>query len=312
VGGPAERRRPVLAVLTSAGVDAVTTSPVDHALGARRGRGCAVLVDDVTVPSVGGPPVRDPAVRDPGGRLRLDVAVADMYGDLRVDPLLRRLLVCTRCLLGTVAGTVSVVDGARSRCTTIVDDGRPGRLGQSLPLGEGATGPVFAPRAPVVIDDWARAHLPGVDLPPTHPTHQGSAAAAPLWWQGEVIGVNVAFAGRPRRFTATELDDLELLTQSAVPALVRAAGDDPALVGLLGTRASGTGPPVPGAACPLTQREEQVLRLLVDGLSDREVATRLVISPKTVQKHVGAVLRKSGTTSRTAAVVRALKRGWVS
>ena len=54
-----------------------------------------------------------------------------------------------------------------------------------------------------------------------------------------------------------------------------------------------------------------MLRLLVDGLSDREVAARLVISPKTVQKHVGAVLRKSGTTSRTAAVVRALKRGWV-
>jgi DNA-binding NarL/FixJ family response regulator len=54
-----------------------------------------------------------------------------------------------------------------------------------------------------------------------------------------------------------------------------------------------------------------VLRLLADGLSDREVAVRLVISPKTVEKHVGAVLRKTGATSRTAAVVRALDRGWL-
>jgi DNA-binding CsgD family transcriptional regulator len=308
----------------------VTASPADHALDARRGCGCAVLVDDLPVPSVRAHPVGLPPVRDSAGRLRLDVAVTDLYGDLRVDPLLRRLLVCTRCLLGTVAGSVSVVDGAHSRWTTIVDDGRPGRLGRSLPLVEDATGWAFAPRAPVVVDDWADLHWArprGVGLPPAH---TGSAAAAPLWWQGEVIGVAVAFAGRPRRFTATELDDLELLTQSAAPAVVRAAGDDPSAVGLLGTRARGTGPPAPGplapvaplpgplpgpsepgAACPLTQREEQVLRLLVDGLSDREVATRLVISPKTVQKHVGAVLRKSGTTSRTAAVVRALKRGWV-
>jgi hypothetical protein len=36
-----------------------------------------------------------------------------------------------------------------------------------------------------------------------------------------------------------------------------------------------------------------------------------VISPKTVEKHVGALLRKTGTTSRTAAVMRALERGWL-
>jgi DNA-binding CsgD family transcriptional regulator len=61
-------------------------------------------------------------------------------------------------------------------------------------------------------------------------------------------------------------------------------------------------------APPLTPRETEVLRLLADGLSDREVAARLVISPKTVEKHVSAVLRKTGTTSRTAAVVQAMDR----
>ena len=41
------------------------------------------------------------------------------------------------------------------------------------------------------------------------------------------------------------------------------------------------------------------------------MATRLGISPKTVEKHVGAVLRKTGTPGRTAAVVHALDQGWL-
>jgi DNA-binding NarL/FixJ family response regulator len=61
----------------------------------------------------------------------------------------------------------------------------------------------------------------------------------------------------------------------------------------------------------LTRRETEVLRLLTDGLSDRKIAARLGISAKTVEKHVGAVLRKTGTVSRTAAVVHALGRGWL-
>ena len=62
---------------------------------------------------------------------------------------------------------------------------------------------------------------------------------------------------------------------------------------------------------PLSAREQEVLALLARGLTDRQVADELVISRKTVEKHVGAVLRKTGTTSRTAAVVRALEQGWL-
>lgn len=62
---------------------------------------------------------------------------------------------------------------------------------------------------------------------------------------------------------------------------------------------------------PFTPRERQVAGLLADGLSDRALARRLEISPKTVEKHVGALLRKTGTNSRTAAVMRALERGWL-
>jgi DNA-binding NarL/FixJ family response regulator len=55
-----------------------------------------------------------------------------------------------------------------------------------------------------------------------------------------------------------------------------------------------------------------VLNLLTEGLTDRAIAERLVVSPKTVEKHVAAVLRKTGATSRTGAVVVSLKRGWLA
>jgi DNA-binding NarL/FixJ family response regulator len=58
-------------------------------------------------------------------------------------------------------------------------------------------------------------------------------------------------------------------------------------------------------------REREVGALLARGLSDRAMADEMIISVKTVEKHVGAVLRKTGTNSRTAAVVRAVESGWL-
>jgi DNA-binding CsgD family transcriptional regulator/GAF domain-containing protein len=72
-------------------------------------------------------------------------------------------------------------------------------------------------------------------------------------------------------------------------------------------------PPRGGPAPPagLTSRERDVLALLAQGLTDREAADALRISIKTVEKHVGAVLRKLGARNRTEAVARALDRGWI-
>jgi DNA-binding CsgD family transcriptional regulator len=359
------------------------------------------------------------------GPFPLGPAVADLYTDLRVNPLLERLLVHSRDLLRTVAGSVSLVDTAKGRYDKIAEIGATCQLGHSFPLDEGATGQAVSRRMPVVIDDYGdlRGHLPA-----DHPAARGAVAAVPLWWRGQVIGVNVAFAGRRRRFTAEEIDAFELLTQSVASAVVGAGAVVPSLAGLLrehgrvgagdtgvqtvvtevgkahpvptevasaatdlvalvrraaavrmqpsrlhvavvhrseglrllvqdettdATAASSdplglgthtwnelaaltrgeigvehvagwgtllradfpTGPtPESGPAGtaptppPLTRRETEVLGLLADGLSDREVAARLVISPKTVEKHVSAVLRKTGTTSRTAAVVQAMDR----
>jgi LuxR family maltose regulon positive regulatory protein len=56
---------------------------------------------------------------------------------------------------------------------------------------------------------------------------------------------------------------------------------------------------------PLTCREREVLRLLLDGASNREIARHLVLSVNTVKKHVLNICGKLNTQSRTQAIVKA-------
>jgi ATP/maltotriose-dependent transcriptional regulator MalT len=59
----------------------------------------------------------------------------------------------------------------------------------------------------------------------------------------------------------------------------------------------------------LSPRELEVLGLVAEGLSDREIAQRLVLSRHTVHRHVSNILVKLGESSRTAAVARATRQG---
>ena len=54
----------------------------------------------------------------------------------------------------------------------------------------------------------------------------------------------------------------------------------------------------------LTDRELEVRQLLEQGLADKQIASRLGIAVKTVEKHVSAILRKSGVHSRTELLAR--------
>jgi pimeloyl-ACP methyl ester carboxylesterase/DNA-binding CsgD family transcriptional regulator len=60
----------------------------------------------------------------------------------------------------------------------------------------------------------------------------------------------------------------------------------------------------------LTQREIEVLRLLADGLRNRDIADHLMISPATVGRHVANIFNKLGVSSRAAAAAYALRHGF--
>ena len=57
---------------------------------------------------------------------------------------------------------------------------------------------------------------------------------------------------------------------------------------------------------PLSDREQEVLHLMAAGLTNREIADVLIISPQTVKKHAENIYRKLGVRGRTEAAARAL------
>jgi LuxR family transcriptional regulator, maltose regulon positive regulatory protein len=65
----------------------------------------------------------------------------------------------------------------------------------------------------------------------------------------------------------------------------------------------------PAALPQLSPREREVLHLLAEGLTNAQIAERLVISEHTVHRHVANILRKLGVASRTAAAAHAVRAG---
>lgn len=86
---------------------------------------------------------------------------------------------------------------------------------------------------------------------------------------------------------------------------------DPTLAGRMAASAArlGRGEFWPGAARGLTQRESEVLSLLVTGLSNKAIAGRLVLSEETVKSHLRALYRKLEVSDRSAAIAMALREG---
>lgn len=102
------------------------------------------------------------------------------------------------------------------------------------------------------------------------------------------IAVDVAKRAR------NELDALGATREAdAAAALMRSLGAK----GRAGPRAAGL----------LSRREIDVLRLVGEGLSNREIAARLFISPKTAEHHLGRVYAKLGVAGRTEAATYALR-----
>jgi NarL family two-component system response regulator LiaR len=69
-------------------------------------------------------------------------------------------------------------------------------------------------------------------------------------------------------------------------------------------------PPTPGQ--DLTEREREVLALMIEGLNNVQIAGRLTVSPSTIKSHVSNILAKLGVASRTEAVTLALRNQIIS
>jgi DNA-binding CsgD family transcriptional regulator len=70
-----------------------------------------------------------------------------------------------------------------------------------------------------------------------------------------------------------------------------------------------TGEPDSHVLDELSARQREVLRLVAQGLSDAQIAERLVISPHTVHRHVANILTKMGQPTRAAAAAHAARAG---
>ncbi len=62
---------------------------------------------------------------------------------------------------------------------------------------------------------------------------------------------------------------------------------------------------------PLSPREMEILEFVTNGLSNKEIASRLKISQQTVKNHMTSILKKLNVQDRTQAAVHALRHGWV-
>ena len=98
----------------------------------------------------------------------------------------------------------------------------------------------------------------------------------------EVLG-DAGYDAAYHRGTRFEADEAVSYALGADPAQSAAAGD---------------APPVPAGLQQLTRRQREVAELVAQGLSNRQIATRLAASQRTVESHVENILRRLGFTSR--------------
>src|SRR5213078_232738 len=83
------------------------------------------------------------------------------------------------------------------------------------------------------------------------------------------------------------------------------------LKGMLSEMKPGSAGQAPAAARNLTKREREILALVAEGMSNREIADKLVLSPETVKSHVAAILEKLNVSDRTQAAIYAVRNGLV-
>ena len=111
-----------------------------------------------------------------------------------------------------------------------------------------------------------------------------------------------------------------LLKRAAVDDLIHAIRTvarggtylDPSLAGkVLGGIVGRSAVPGPDGGVALSDREEEVLRLIARGFTNRQIAERLDVSVKTVETHKARAMEKLGVDSRAGIVAHAIQAGWL-
>ncbi len=129
---------------------------------------------------------------------------------------------------------------------------------------------------------------------------------------GFVVDLALTLTARARHLARTRgpeaPDVLDAVEQAR--AIAEPIGQRRVLRALSGLTANAAGPR-PGTDSGLTERELEVLRLVCEGATNREIASRLVISENTAANHVRSILIKTGSANRTRAAMLAVSRGWV-
>lgn len=67
----------------------------------------------------------------------------------------------------------------------------------------------------------------------------------------------------------------------------------------------------PTPSNPLSPREQEVLKLVSEGLTNKAIAYRLGLSQRTIQFHLNSIFNKTDTASRTEATAVAFRQGWL-
>src|SRR5438132_13955922 len=247
-----------------------------------------------------------------------EVAVA-FTNERQLDPVLDRLLGTTLQVVRAAAGSFMLLSRERDTLVVVAARGPRARtiLGTRQPADRSVSGWALRAGETVLLHGGAYTQ-PSSD----HPRELASSIVVPLALSGRLVGVlNASREPGAPRMDQNAVRLLELLANQAailidsVQMLDELQRKDQRLEQLVDQLLGETGRRPATSVdllAPLTRREQQVLELLVDGLTNREIAMRLVVEPDTVKDHVQSIIKKLGATDRTHAAVIAVRGGIVS